>query len=255
MDLSRRTMTKVPEVTAIFWTTKLLTTAMGESTSDFLVRRMNPVIAVGIGGVCLVAALILQFRANRYLPWVYWLAVLVVAITGTMAADVLHVKFGVPYAVSSPFFAIVLTVVFIAWFLSERTLSIHSIYTPRREIFYWATVMATFAMGTAVGDLTAITLHLGYLSSAVVFAALMAIPALGFWRFHMNGVFAFWFAYVLTRPIGASIADWLGKSHRVGGLGIGDAPVTIVFALLIVVCVRMMTVRDRTREFEVVSEA
>ena len=180
MNLGRKELIKVPEITAIFWIIKLLSTAMGESTSDYLVKRMNPVVAVGFGGIFLVVALIIQFRARTYVPWIYWLAVVMVAVTGTMAADVLHIQFKVPYAVSTPFFAVVLAVVFIAWYRTERTLSIHSIYTPRREAFYWATVMATFAMGTALGDLTATTFHLGYLASAVLFAGLMVIPAVGY---------------------------------------------------------------------------
>lgn len=233
-------------MTAVFWIAKLLTTAMGESTSDYLVRRMNPVLAVGLGGICLIAALILQLRASRYVPWIYWLAVLVVAITGTMAADVLHVQFGVPYTVSTPFFAVVLTIVFIVWFRTEHTLSIHSIDTPRREIFYWATVMATFAMGTALGDLTATTLHLGYLSSAALFAGLMLLPAVGYWKFGMNEILAFWFAYVLTRPLGASIADWLGKGHNVSGLALGDGLVSLCLAVTLAAAVWSMTVRHRS---------
>ena len=165
MNLTRRTLVKVPEITILFWVVKLLSTAMGESTSDYLVNRINPVVAVGLGGIVLVIALAIQFRADRYVPWIYWLAVLMVAITGTMAADVLHIQFHVPYSVSTPFFAIVLAVVFVAWYRTEGTLSIHSISTPRREIFYWATVMATFAMGTAAGDFTATTLKLGYPAS------------------------------------------------------------------------------------------
>jgi uncharacterized membrane-anchored protein len=242
MDRPGQTLLKVPEITGMFWLTKLLTTGMGESTSDYLVKRMSPVVAVGIGGVILIAALVLQFRADRYIPWVYWFAVLMVAVTGTMAADVLHKQFGVPYAVSSTFFAIVLAAVFVTWNRTERTLSIHSVNTPRREAFYWATVMATFALGTAVGDLTAKTLNLGYLSSAVLFAALIAIPAVGYLRFEMNEVLAFWTAYVLTRPLGASIADWLGKPQSLSGLGWGDGLVSVVLGLIIVACVLQMTV-------------
>jgi len=242
MDRPGQTLLKVPEITGMFWLTKLLTTGMGESTSDYLVKRMSPVVAVGIGGVILIAALVLQFRADRYIPWVYWFAVLMVAVTGTMAADVLHKQFGVPYAVSSTFFAIVLAAVFVAWNRTERTLSIHTVNTPRREAFYWATVMATFALGTAVGDLTAKTLNLGYLSSAVLFAALIAIPAVGYLRFEMNEVLAFWTAYVLTRPLGASIADWLGKPPSLSGLGWGDGLVSVLLGLIIAACVLQMTV-------------
>lgn len=242
MDLTRRTLVKVPEITILFWVVKLLSTAMGEATSDYLVNRIDPVVAVGIGAILLVIALAIQFRADRYVPWIYWLAVLMVAITGTMAADVLHIQFHVPYAVSTPFFAIVLAVVFVAWYRTEGTLSIHSISTPRREIFYWATVMATFAMGTAAGDFTATTLNLGYPASAVLFAGLMVIPAVAYWGFRVSEVFSFWFAYVLTRPIGASIADWLGKPHQVSGLDLGDGKVSLIFGVLIAVSVLYITV-------------
>jgi uncharacterized membrane-anchored protein len=245
MDLDRRALRKVPEITAIFWIIKLLSTAMGESTSDYLVKRMSPVLAVGIGGILLIVALIIQFRARAYVPWIYWLAVLMVAITGTMAADVLHIQFHVPYAASTPFFALVLAGVFVAWHRTEGTLSIHTIDNPRREAFYWATVMATFAMGTALGDLTATTLHLGYLVSAVLFAGLMLIPVVGYWLLGMNEILAFWFAYVLTRPLGASIADWLGKPHGVGGLALGDGLVSLGFAILIAVCVGSLTVGQK----------
>ncbi len=237
-------MVKVPAIGAMFWIIKLLSTAMGEATSDYLVNRIDPVVAVCLGGICLVGALVIQFRARSYVPWIYWLAVVMVAITGTMAADVLHIQFKVPYAVSTPFFAVVLAVVFVAWHRTEGTLSIHSIDSPRREVFYWATVMATFAMGTALGDLTATTLHLGYLVSAVLFAGLMLIPAAGYRLLGMNAIFAFWFAYVLTRPLGASIADWLSKPHGVGGLALGDGPVALGFTVLIVVCVGSLTVLD-----------
>jgi uncharacterized membrane-anchored protein len=241
MDLSRRTLKKVPEVAVMFWVTKLLTTAMGESTSDYLVKVLNPVVAVGIGTLVLLGVLVFQVGKDRYIPWVYWLAVLMVAIVGTMAADVLHKQFGVAYAVSSLFFAIVLAAVFVVWYRTEGTLSIHSITTMRRELFYWAAVMATFALGTAVGDFTAHTLGLGFFSSAVFFAGLILIPAIGYRFFRMNEVLAFWFAYVLTRPLGASIADWLGKPKYLSGLALGDGPVSIAFGVLFVFCVAVMT--------------
>jgi uncharacterized membrane-anchored protein len=241
MDLSRRTLKKVPEVAVMFWVTKLLTTAMGESTSDYLVKVLNPVVAVGIGTLVLLGVLAYQVGKDRYIPWVYWLAVLMVAIVGTMAADVLHKQFGVAYAVSSLFFAIVLAAVFVVWYRTEGTLSIHSITTMRRELFYWAAVMATFALGTAVGDFTAHTLGLGFFSSAVFFAGLILIPAIGYRFFRMNEVLAFWFAYVLTRPLGASIADWLGKPKYLSGLALGDGPVSIAFGVLFVICVAVMS--------------
>jgi uncharacterized membrane-anchored protein len=235
-------MRKVPEITVYFWIVKLLTTAMGESTSDYLVYHIDPYIAVGLGAIGLAIAMLLQLSVGRYVAWIYWLAVLMVAIFGTMAADALHIQLGVPYAVSTAFFAIALAVIFVAWYRTERTLSIHSIVTRRRELFYWATVLATFALGTATGDLTATTIGLGYFASAVLFAVVIALPALGYQLLGLNTIAAFWFAYIITRPLGASIADWLGKSRGVGGLNLGDGPVSFVLAVLIIGFVGYLTV-------------
>jgi uncharacterized membrane-anchored protein len=173
------------------------------------------------------------------------LAVVMVGVFGTMAADVLHVGFGIPYPVTSGFYAIVLAAVFVSWQRTERTLSIHSVDTPRREAFYWAAVVATFAMGTALGDLTATTLHLGYLDSGLLFAAVIAVPAIGWWRLGWNPIFSFWFAYVATRPLGASFADWMGKSKSVGGLGFGDGTVALALGILIFGLVAYLAVTRR----------
>ncbi|MCU1374731.1 MAG: hypothetical protein JWO68_2017, partial [Actinomycetia bacterium] len=211
VDPGRRSASKVPEVTAAFWLTKVLTTAMGEVSSDYLVHVLTPFVAVGLGAAGLAVALVLQLRAPSYVPWTYWLAVAMVAVFGTMAADVLHVQFGVPYLVSTLCFAVAIAVCFTAWHRVERTLSVHSIRTPRREAFYWITVMATFALGTAVGDMTAKSMHLGYLASGLLFTAAIAVPALAYRFLGLDPVVAFWSAYILTRPVGASFADWLGK--------------------------------------------
>ena len=179
-SLARPGLLKVPELTLLFWVIKLLSTAMGESTSDFLVFKINPYVAVVAGCLGLVVALVLQLRALRYVAWIYWLAIVMVAVFGTMAADVMHVVLGVSYLVSSVVLGGVLALLFLAWYRVEGTLSIHTIRTPRRELFYWATVIATFALGTAAGDLTAARLRLGYAGSVVLFAILFAIPALGY---------------------------------------------------------------------------
>jgi uncharacterized membrane-anchored protein len=230
----RRAASRVPEVTVAFWITKALTTGMGESSSDYLVHRLPPEVAVALGALALAIALTLQFAARRYVPWTYWLAVAMVGVFGTMAADVLHVGLGVPYLASTAFFAVALAAIFALWYRAEKTLSIHSIHTRRREIFYWAAVMTTFALGTAAGDMTAVTLHLGYLASGVMFAVVIAIPALAHWRFGMNPILAFWFAYIATRPLGASFADWMGVSPIRGGLNLGAGPVSLALAILII---------------------
>jgi len=237
-----RALSKVPEVTAYFWIVKALTTGMGESTSDYLVHRLVPEIAVVLGGIGLVVALIVQFKARKYVAWTYWLAVAMVGVFGTMCADVLHVGLGIPYIASTIFYAVVLAVIFRTWYLSEGTLSIHSIYTRRREAFYWATVLATFALGTAAGDLTAVTFGLGYFASGLLFTAVIAVPAIGYWRFGWNAVFSFWFAYVVTRPLGASFADWLAVSKERGGLALGTGPVSLVLAGLIACFVAYLSV-------------
>ena len=226
--LTRAGALRVPEITVYFWVIKGLSTAMGESTSDFLVHRIHPVPAVGLGFIGFVVALALQFSMRRYLAWTYWFAVVMVGVFGTMAADVLHVGLGVPYVASTLLYGVVLAAVFVVWQRTEGTLSIHTVNTPRREAFYWAAVVATFAMGTALGDLTANTLHLGYGYSFLLFAGIIAIPAIGFRLFHWNAVLAFWFAYVVTRPLGASFADWLGKPADLGGLGLGNGAVSLV---------------------------
>jgi uncharacterized membrane-anchored protein len=243
--LTRRGMVKVPRITAYFWIIKVLTTAQGESTSDYLVHRFNPYLAVVAGLVVFMISLVLQLRARRYIAWVYWFAVVMVAVFGTMVADVLHIEFGIPYAVSSAFFAAALAVVFIVWYRVERTLSIHSIYTLRRELFYWATVLATFALGTAVGDMTATTLGLGYFASAILFTVVIVIPAVAYRWLGMNSIFAFWFAYVITRPLGASYADWMGVSHSRGGLDYGRGPVALGLTVVIVALVGYMAAGRR----------
>jgi uncharacterized membrane-anchored protein len=241
VPFTTQALLKVPEVTIYFWIIKLLTTAMGESTSDYLVFHLNPYLAVILGFVGFVVSLVLQFSVRRYIPWVYWLAVVMVAIFGTMAADVLHVVIGVSYLASTVFFIVALAVIFAVWYASEKTLSIHSITTPRREVFYWATIMATFALGTAAGDLTAATFGLGYFASGILFAVLFALPALAYRLLGLNGIVAFWFAYIMTRPLGASFADWFGKSI-LGGLGLGDTKVALVLTLLIIGFVAYVTV-------------
>lgn len=234
---SKLLLRKVPEVTVYFWCIKLLTTALGESTSDYFVYRFNPYMVVILGFVCFALVLGVQFIVRRYIPVIYWLAALMVAVFGTMAADVLHVVLGVPYLVSTLGFAAALAVVFLLWNQAERTLSIHSINTSRREVFYWATVLATFALGTAAGDLAAYTAHLGFFAAGIGFAVIFAIPALGYWLFKWGEVFAFWFAYIMTRPLGATFADWTGKAKSVGGLGWGDLRVMIALGTLMVILV------------------
>ncbi len=243
--LKRFSDVKVPEITPSFWITKILTTAMGEATSDALNQHPGPVVAVPMMLVGLGLALLVQFRMRRFAAWSYWLVVVMVAVFGTSAADALHVVLGIPYTISTTFYLIVLALVFWRWYASEKTLSIHSISTPRRELFYWSTVLATFALGTAAGDLTATRMGLGYLASAAMFGVVLVIPAVAYWRFGLNEIVAFWFAYIVTRPFGASVADWLENSHRHGGLGLGAGPVSIGFSITIILLVGYLTVTGK----------
>jgi uncharacterized membrane-anchored protein len=242
LEITKQLSRKVPQVTIFFWIIKLLSTALGESTSDYLVNNFNPYLVVMCGFVGFIIILLLQFRTKRYIPVIYWLTVVMVAVFGTMAADVIHVAMGVPYIVSTLAFMVALTIVFILWRATEKTLSIHSITTTRRELFYWLTVSATFALGTAAGDFMAYTANLGFFTAGLVFTAIFALPAIGLRFFKMNAILAFWFAYIVTRPLGASFADWMGKSQIVGGLGWGDGPVSAVLALLIVIFVGFLQI-------------
>ncbi len=194
--------------------------------------------------------MIAQLALRRYVAAIYWLAAIMVALFGTMCADVVHIVLGIPYLVSTIAFAVALAVIFAVWYATEHTLSIHSINTTRRELFYWATVITTFALGTATGDLTAYTFKLGFLASGILFLALFAIPAIGYALFRMNAIFAFWFAYILTRPIGASFADWTGKSRADGGIGLGNGHVSLVLALAIVALVGYYTVTRKDVQSE-----
>jgi uncharacterized membrane-anchored protein len=235
---------KVPEITVLFWIVKVLTTGIGESSSDFLGQVSVPLAGViGIGGLAL--GLWLQQRAREYRAPTYWFAVLIVAVFGTMAADGIHDGAGISYAFTTPLLGAIVGAIFWRWYRREGTLSIHSITTRRRETFYWAAVLATFALGTAAGDLTAMTLNLGFLDSAFLFGAMILVPAILWWRGALNPIATFWIAYVLTRPLGASVADWLGKPVSQSGLGLGDGWVSAVGLLLFAVLVAYLAVTRR----------
>jgi len=245
---SRHLFRKVPEITLIFWVIKLLTTAMGEATSDFLVHALDPIIAVLLCAVGFIIIIALQFWVKKYIPWVYWLTVTMVAIFGTMAADVVHIVLGIPYVVSTIFFGVSLSAIFLVWYKVENTLSIHSISTTRREFFYWLTIIVTFALGTATGDMTAATFGWGYLVSGIVFAMLFVLPYLGYKFLKLNSIFAFWFAYVMTRPFGASFADWFGRTPGTGGIGLGTGKTSIILGILIILFVLYLTISHKDQK-------
>jgi uncharacterized membrane-anchored protein len=237
--------TLVPPVTGIaFWTTKLLTTGAGEVVSDYLGSRPYAGVLVGLAGILLTCSLVAQFRATAYDPVRYWVAALMVSVVGTSLADVVHVAFGVSYLQSTTGLLVVLLGILRTWHRREGTLSIHSITTRRRQGFYWATVMCTFALGTAVGDLFASQLHLGYLLPGLVFTALILLP-LTATRLGAHRVAMFWTAYILTRPLGASLSDWAAVRRAHGGLGLGSGPVSFILLALIAAVLVTGEIRGR----------
>jgi uncharacterized membrane-anchored protein len=232
---------KVPAIIAIFWVVKILTTAGGEAGSDFLSRYGN-LVGGGTVVVVLAAGVLLQFMTRRYRAASYWFLAYAIAIFGTAVADFLHLDVHLSYLATSAMWAVILAAVFTIWHRTEGTLSIHSIVTTRREIFYWLTVLSTFALGTALGDLTAATFGIGFWWSIVLFGVLIVLPALAWRFFGLNSVTAFWSSYVVTRPLGASIADWLDKPRSATGLGLGSGPVLAFFTLAVAVLVAYLTI-------------
>ncbi|WP_190814259.1 COG4705 family protein [Saccharopolyspora pogona] len=232
LALSRQLLNKVPEVTIYFWVIKVLCTTVGESAADFLNVNLNFGLTGTsvVTGVLLVVALIFQFRASRYIPGVYWSTVALVSVFGTLVTDNLTDNIGLPLETSTLIFSALLALTFVVWYSSEKTLSIHSILTRRREAFYWLAILFTFALGTATGDLMAEVLGLGYLVTGIIVASLIAISAIA-WRFGLNSVLAFWIIYVLTRPLGASIGDYLSQSSSQGGLGLGATVTSLIFVV------------------------
>ncbi len=245
MFLDQPLAKKVPELTIYFWVIKVLTTGMGEATSDYFVHTFDPYLVVVLGAAFLAIALVWQLYLRRYLAWAYWLAVSMVAVFGTMAAGILHIYLGVPYIFSAIIYGVTLAAIFALWYLSEKTLSVHSIYTRRRELFYWAAVLATFALGTAAGDMTAVSFQLGFFGSGILFAVIFAIPAVAHRLFGLNAIVAFWFAYIITRPLGASFADWLAVPPSQGGLNLGKGTISITLWILIIAFVAYMALSHR----------
>jgi uncharacterized membrane-anchored protein len=227
---------KVPEVILVFWVVKILTTAGGEATSDYL-KTYGNFRGGGLEVLVIVVGLLLQFGTRRYRAFAYWSLAFAIAITGTGVSDFLHLDVHIPYAGTTLLWAVILAAIFWLWQRNEGTLSIHSITTQRREAYYWATVFATFALGTALGDFTAISLNLGYLDSGILFTIVILIPALARWQFGLNGIAAFWMSYVVTRPLGASFADYISKPKSTGGLKFGDGPTALAFAIAVFVLV------------------
>jgi uncharacterized membrane-anchored protein len=228
-------LNKVPAITLFFWIIKIMATTVGETAADLLNTNLNLglTITTYIMSGLLLVTLFFQFKSKKYMPGIYWLAVVLISVVGTLITDNLTDNFGVSLETTTIIFALVLLAVFVAWYASERTLSIHSIYTAKREAFYWFTILFTFALGTAAGDLTAEGLHLGYLVSAIMFAALIGVVTILHYHFKMNSVLAFWLAYILTRPLGASLGDFLSQARNEGGLALGTVITSAIFLVTI----------------------
>jgi uncharacterized membrane-anchored protein len=243
----RRMLNKVPEVTLYFWVIKVLCTTVGETASDYLSDNVGLGLTktTYITATLLAVTLVFQFRARRYVAGIYWLGIVLISVVGTQITDNLTDNAGVSLVTTTIVFAIALAVVFTAWFVSERTLSIHTIFTTRRESFYWLAVLFTFALGTAAGDLTAERLGLGYFVSLLMFAGLIGLVALAHYRFRLDAVAAFWIAYVLTRPLGASLGDFLSQPRADGGLGLGTTVTSALFLTAIIVVVTYLAITRR----------
>lgn len=240
----RELFNKVPEITAFFWIIKVLATTVGETAADFLAVNLNLglIVTSGVMAVALAWALVGQIRADRYTPWIYWLSVVLISIAGTLLTDYLVDDLGVSLVTTTAIFAAALAVTFALWWASERTLSIHTIFTLRRELFYWAAILFTFALGTAAGDLVAEGAGLGFGLSLLLFAALIGVVAFSYRSLGMNGVLAFWLAYILTRPLGASTGDLMSQTPADGGLGLGTVVTSGVFLAVILGLVVYLTI-------------
>jgi uncharacterized membrane-anchored protein len=227
----RQMLNKVPEITLYFWIIKILCTTVGETAADYL----NTTLGFGLNGTSyvmsgvLIVALIFQFVSDRYKPGIYWLAVVLISVVGTLISDNLVDGYGVSLETTTIIFSIALAATFASWYASERTLSIHTIFTTRREAFYWAAVLFTFALGTSAGDLVSERLNVGYLNSIFLFGGAIGLVAVAHFRFRMNAILAFWVAYILTRPLGASIGDYMSQAKADGGLGLGTTVTSFIF--------------------------
>jgi len=249
------TYNRVPAVTADFWIIKLMAVTMGETAADYLAVNLGLGLTATslLMTAVLVGALVLQFGQKRYVPWSYWLAVVLISIVGTLVTDNLVDNFGVSLVTTTIFFAGALAATFALWFASERTLSIHTIFTRRRESFYWLAILFTFALGTAAGDLVAEHFGLGYMATGILFGMIIASITFGYYFLRLDGIWAFWIAYVFTRPLGASFGDLLSQPVEYGGLGLGTVVTSVIFLTVIAGIVVYMSATHQGEEF-IISE-
>ncbi|WP_421578702.1 hypothetical protein [Shinella sp. M31] len=242
---------RVPEVTLNFWLIKLMAVTMGETAADYLAVNLGFGLTATslIMTAVLAVALVLQFRQKRYVPWSYWLAVVLISIVGTLVTDNLVDNFGVPLIATTILFTVALAVTFLLWFRSESTLSIHAIFTTRREVYYWLAILFTFALGTAAGDLVAEQFGLGYLATGILFGMIIASLTAGYFLMGLDAVLGFWLVYIFTRPLGASFGDLLSQPIRYGGLGLGTVITSALFLAAIAGIVALMSVGRTDRDY------
>ena len=235
---------RVPKVTVDFWLIKLLAVTMGETAADYLGVNMGLGLTMTsiLMTAVLAVALYLQFRQKKYVPWSYWTAVVLISVVGTLVTDNLVDNFGVKLTTSTIIFTIALALTFAAWYASEKTLSIHTVFTSRREAFYWLAILFTFALGTASGDLVSEQFGLGYLNTGILFGMIIASLAIGYYFLGLDAILGFWLAYIFTRPLGASLGDFLSQPHEYGGLNLGTTITSVLFLGLIAATVVYMTV-------------
>lgn len=245
--MNAKMLNKVPAVTIFFWIIKIMATTVGETAADFLGVNLNLGLTMTsyIMGALLLVVLFFQFRARKYIPSIYWLAVVLISVVGTLITDNMVDNFGISLEATTLLFSGALIVTFVLWYASEKTLSIHTIFTTKREVFYWLAILFTFALGTAAGDLIAEGFDIGYLNSALLFGALIVLITIAHYAFKMDAVLAFWAAYILTRPLGASIGDFLSQPTDAGGLNLGTVGTSALFLLTILGLTVYMTSRQK----------
>lgn len=248
-SIGRQMLNKVPEVIIYFWIIKIMATTVGETAADFLIGNLKLGLTntTMIMSVLLIITLFFQFKASKYVPRIYWFTVVMISVVGTLITDNLVDNLGVSLVTTTIIFTVAMLATFAAWYASEKTLSIHSIYTSKREAFYWLAILFTFALGTAAGDLIAEGLNMGYWKSALMFAALIGVVTIAHYGFKLNTVLSFWIAYILTRPLGASLGDYLSQPRDKGGLGLGTTGTSLIFLVIILGLVFYLT---KTRKDE-----
>jgi uncharacterized membrane-anchored protein len=240
---TKRIFNKVADISILFWVIKIISTTVGEASADFFSHQFG-FMSFMVTFILLLISIVIQLKFKKYVPWMYWTVIILVAVFGTMFSDRVH-HLGVPLIISSFGFIILLLVIFSGWYVSEKTLSVHAIHTTKRELFYWIVIFVTFAFGTATGDLVADTFHFGLMGATLTFGVMMVVIPFFLYVFKTNRMVLFWISYILTRPFGAAGADLLAKPVAHGGFGLGDGTTSIIFLIVIIALVTYLTITSR----------